>query len=172
VRVGGEINSIRVVKMFRKWQKITYKSTFFKSASLINNQSFKKIKYAIQNMIQRYGSKDIQRVFFERWKNIQIIEKIKKKSSITHFSTIQKQAMLDVGGYNPFEDKYQKQLSLSSNISYLEQKIHKKMTSFMTISKLLLNQYICRGTILQKNIDSLKQLALQQNALQRRMCTH
>ena len=41
----------------------------------------------------------------------------------------------------------------------------------MTINRLLLENYMS-GTILQKSIDNLKHLAMQQNALQRRMATH
>ena len=119
-------------------------------------------------MAQRYGSQDILRRFFEKWKSLQIVDKISKKNSFQHY---RRQVKIDLGEQTFDDDKYQKKLQNSSNISYLEQRVHQKMTSFMTINRLLLNNYM-NGTILQKNIDNLKHLALQQNALQRRMATH
>ena len=37
---------------------------------------------------------------------------------------------------------------------------------------MILEKYISRGTLLQKNIDNLKYLATQQNTLHRRMASH
>jgi len=51
----------------------------------------------------------------------------------------------------------------SDHITFTEQKLHSKLTSFMKIHKLMMEEYIAKGTILQKYIDNLKFLAQQQS---------
>ena len=52
-------------------------------------------------------------------------------------------------GRAPRQMEQEREVSYKSyNISFLDQKVHQKMTSFMKINKLLIVQYISKGTIL------------------------
>ena len=53
----------------------------------------------------------------------------------------------------------------SDNITYIEQKRQVKATAFMKIKRLLLTNFVCKGTQLQRNVDGLKYLAKQQTLL-------
>lgn len=122
----------------------------------LNKALYAQLRTACSAVVLAVNPKKQLEKAFKKWQERLLVEKVMKRnitsSSVHHL----RNAMLKDS------DKYNEVIKHSSNISFLEQQIHNKMTSFMTINKFLIKHYIGQGTILQKHIDAGKLLAKRQ----------
>ena len=107
----------------------------------------------------KFDTKALLRNKFKIWHNFTIVKR--NKGWNPNFVRNYSQKLTVSGKIADLRHRESNMLDRSNNISFIDQKVHQKMTSFMRINKLITYQYIQKGTILQKYIDNLKFLAQQ-----------
>lgn len=159
--VGDTQLSRQVFLAFRLWQRqLLYKHLLVNGASAIEKANLKRVKAGLSFIQQKFNPLSLLRGRFLHWKSIVVVAKSTKRLPSSLGPNQLRSSLIE---------KYGAVMDNSNNISFIDHKVHSKMTSFMKISKHLMQNYVAQGTLLQKYIDTLKLLAQQQSASRRKL---
>lgn len=146
----GSTDCKQLVRMFRLWKHQTLVSKRIYHQELLMSSEKSKMKCAFNILSLKFDNKKLIRNKFKIWHNQIIILKNKgwNPNIIGNYNRSLMNSKSMTGRAPRQMEQEREVLYKSYNISFLDQKVHQKMTSFMKINKLLIAQYISKGTIL------------------------
>ena len=126
--------------MFRKWQREVSLYKKQQQKLILRNSKMSQIKCAFSVLSMKFDTKDLLRSKFKIWHNYTIVKR--NKGWNPNFVRNYSQKLTFGGKMTDLRHRESNMLDRSNNISFIDQKVHQKMTSFMKINKLITYQYI------------------------------